>query len=447
MEPLNSPNRNPKNILDIAIKKAQWRIIPCLIIMYLMSYLDRVNVSFAKQAFQATTGLSDAAFAFGAGIFFISYALFEVPSNLLMHRVGPRIWLVRIMVTWGLVSAAMCFAYNEATFYTLRILLGIVEAGFFPTAIYFIAQWFPNQYRGHIMGIFYFGSPIALIIGGPLSGLLLELHGLGGWHGWQIMFFVEGIAASVLGVILFFLLQDSPEKVNWLDDKEKKALINELDREKEEKRRQGNTSFVRALRSRTLFHFSAIYFLIQITGLGVAFYLPTQVAALLGVNIGFTVGLITAIPWICALFAGAIWPKKAAQKNANKLFGAISLSCIALGLVASGHGTPLAAIVALSFVTMGIMTAQPIFWTWPTKTYGGTAAAGSFAVINSFGALGGFVAPNLRTWADILFQSHVAGLYALACAAVFAVILFILLPAGSRSTTQIEGKGYESNNA
>ncbi|MGL6020580.1 MAG: MFS transporter [Gibbsiella quercinecans] len=435
------------NVLVRAVNKAKWRIIPCLIIMYLMSYLDRVNVSFAKSAYQASTGLSDAAFAFGAGIFFISYALFELPSNLLMHRVGPRVWLVRIMVTWGLVSAAMSFAWNEHTFYLLRVLLGIVEAGFFPTAIYFIAQWFPSHFRAHIMGIFYFGSPIALIIGGPISGLLLDLHGLGGWEGWQIMFAVEGLAASVLGVVLWFFLHNSPQEVNWLSAEEKQVLIAVLEAEKADKARSGHTRFIDAIKSPVLLHFAAIYFLIQITGLGVAFYLPTQVAALLGVNIGLMVGLVTAIPWLCALVAGATWPGFAARNGTPRLFGAISLCCIAFGLIASAHASPLFAIAALSFVTMGIMTAQPIFWTWPTRYYGGAAAAASFAVINSCGAVGGFVAPNLRTWAEIYFQTPAAGLYALAIAALIAVLLFVLLPSSDKKTFEIRGKNYEHNNA
>ncbi|TKI07887.1 MFS transporter [Martelella alba] len=435
------------SVLQRAINKAKWRIIPCLILMYLMSYLDRVNVSFAKSAYQASTGLSDAAFAFGAGIFFISYALFELPSNLLMHRVGPRLWLVRIMVTWGLVSTAMSFAWNEHTFYLLRILLGVVEAGFFPTAIYFIAQWFPSSARAHIMGIFYFGSPIALIIGGPISGLLLDLHGLGGWEGWQIMFAAEGLAASVLGVVLWFFLHNSPQEVKWLSADEKRALTSALNAENEDKARHGHTRFIDAARSPILLHFAAIYFLIQITGLGVAFYLPTQVAALLGVNIGLEVGLVTAIPWLCALVAGATWPGLAARKGTPRLFGTISLCCIALGLIASGHASPLFAIAALSFVTMGIMTAQPIFWTWPTRYYGGAAAAASFAVINSCGAVGGFVAPNLRTWAEIYFHTPVAGLYALAIAALIAVALFILLPTAEKKIYEIKGKHYERNNA
>lgn len=332
------------------------------------------------------------------------------------------------MVTWGLISAAMSFAWNEQIFYALRVLLGIAEAGFFPTAIYFISQWFPGRYRAHIMGIFYFGSPIALIIGGPISGLLLDMHGFGGWEGWQIMFAVEGLVASVIGIVLYFFLHNSPQEVKWLDANEKEALAAALEAEKENKARSGYTRFIDAIRSPILLHFAGIYFLIQITRLGVAFYLPTQVAALLGINIGLMVGLVTAIPWICALFAGAIWPKMATDKSATKLFGIISLCGIAFGLIASAHASPLFAIVALSFVSMGIMTAQPIFWTWPTSYYGGAAAAASFAIINSFGAVGGFVAPNLRTWAQIYFETPAAGLYALSAAAFIAIILFMLLP-------------------
>lgn len=436
-----------QSLLDRAVRKAQWRIIPCLIIMYLMSYLDRANVSFAKEAYQASTGISDAAFAFGAGIFFISYALFELPSNLLMHKVGPRMWLVRIMVTWGLVSAAMSFAWNEQIFYLLWVLLGIVEAGFFPTGIYFISLWFPNKYRGHIMGIFYFGSPIALIVGGPLSGLLLDMHGFGGWEGWQIMFAVEGLAASVLGVVLYFLLHNSPDEENWLSAEEKTALNTALKAENEDKARAGHTRFRDAIRSPILLHFAVIYFLIQITGLGVAFYPPSQVGALLGVNIGLMVGLVTAIPWICALFAGAIWPRMASQKGKTRLYGTVPLCCIAAGLIVSAHASPLFAIAALSFVTMGIMTAQPIFWTWPTSYYGGVAAAASFAIINSCGAVGGFVEPNLRTWAEIYFRTPVAGLYALAAAALIAIVLFLLLPMTSEKQILLKGKSYESNNA
>lgn len=415
-------------LAEQAIKRAKLRLLPFLILMFLLAYLDRVNIGFAKQSYQISTGLSDTAFAFGAGIFFITYALFEIPSNLMMHRYGPRIWLSRIMITWGFISAAMCFTHSAIGFYLIRMLLGIAEAGFFPGVIYFITQWFPAKSRGHIMSIFYFGSPLALIIGGPLSGYLLDLHGLLGLNGWQVMFLVEGMAATLMGIWALFYLRDQPSEVGWLPDDEKRALMRILAAEERAKARHGSLSFMQALKNPTLILFAGIYFLIQITGLGVAFYLPSQVGALLGMHIGLTVGLVSAIPWLCALFAGAFWPKLAVKTDACKLFGLISLAAIALGLIVSAGNSPLISIIALCFVTMGIMTAQPIFWTWPTGMFGGAAAAGSFALINSCGALGGFVAPNIRNGAEKLFASPAAGLYALAGAAILAIVLFIFLP-------------------
>ena len=188
------------NVPAALIAKVSWRLLPFLLLMYILAFLDRANVGFAKLAFQADTGISDAAFAFGAGVFFVGYALLEVPSNLIMHKVGARIWMCRIMVTWGLLSAAMMFAHNEMTFYVLRFLLGVAEAGFFPGVIYYLTQWFPSASRGKAMGFFYFGAPLAFIFGAPLSGLLLEFDGFAGLHGWQWMFMIEGLMASVVGV-------------------------------------------------------------------------------------------------------------------------------------------------------------------------------------------------------------------------------------------------------
>ncbi|TCL03159.1 MFS transporter [Sodalis ligni] len=436
-------NQDDDRLLERAINRAKWRLLPFLILMFLLAYLDRVNIGFAKQAYQISTGLSDTAFAFGAGIFFITYALFEIPSNLMMHRLGPRVWLSRIMITWGIISAAMCFAHSTTSFYIIRMLLGVAEAGFFPGVIYFITQWFPAKSRGHIMSIFYFGSPLALIVGGPISGYLLDLHGLWGLEGWQLMFLIEGFAASVMGIWAFFYLRNTPSEAKWLPEDEKSVLMRLLAKEEREKARYGAEDFIQALKNPTLILFAAIYFLIQITGLGVAFYLPTQVGALLGMHVGLTVGLVSAIPWICALVAGAFWPKLAVKVDACKLFGIISLTAIALGLILSAGGSPLVAIIALCFVTMGIMTAQPIFWTWPTGMFGGAAAAGSFALINSCGALGGFVAPNIRNGAEKLFDSTSAGLYALAGAAIVAIILFIFLP--TRKQLAAHAKGNKEN--
>ena len=213
------------------VSKVIRRLLPFLLLMYVLAFLDRANVGFAKKAFQLDTGISDAAFAFGAGIFFIGYALLEVPSNLIMHRVGARMWMCRIMVTWGLISATMAFASNEQLFYTLRFLLGAAEAGFFPGVILYLTYWFPAKDRGRAMGLFYFGAPLAFIFGSPLSGLLLEMDGMAGYKGWQWMFLVEGILASIVGVWAYFYLNNRPADAAWLSREEKVTLQAVIDSE------------------------------------------------------------------------------------------------------------------------------------------------------------------------------------------------------------------------
>jgi len=278
------------------------------------------------------------------------------------------------------------------------------------------------------MAIFYFGSPLALMFGGPISGLLLDLNGLFGLQGWQWLFLSQGLTSCAVGIGAYFYLCDRPGNASWMPAEERQALQQLLDAEERQKRVAGEVTFLSALRDWRLIHFAAIYFLIQITGLGVAFYLPTQVAALLGVKVGLLVGCVSAIPWACAIVAGWFYPGIAARTGLRRTFGAISLLGIGFGLVVSGHASPLISIIALCFVTMGIMTAQPIFWTFPTSYLGGTAAAGGFALINSVGAIGGFVAPNLRSGAETFFHSPVAGIYAIAAAAFLAILLFVLVP-------------------
>src|ERR1700761_3169760 len=221
--------------LDSAISKARTRLLPFLILMYVLAFIDRANVGFAKNVLQADTGLSDAAFAFGAGVFFIGYALFEVPSNLLMYRFGARVWMSRIMVTWGIVSACTAFVDSATSFYVLRTLLGIAEAGFFPGIILFLSNWFPAKTRSQTMGAFYFGFPLALLLGSPVSGLLLDTSNPFGLHPWQWLFVVEGVAASVVGVIAYFYLTDRPADARWLSDAQRDALSSALRNEDERK--------------------------------------------------------------------------------------------------------------------------------------------------------------------------------------------------------------------
>jgi MFS family permease len=207
-----------------AIRTATWRLVPFLLLLYVLAFLDRANVGFAKQALLVETGLSEAAYAFGAGLFFIGYAVLEVPSNLMLHRIGARVWLCRIMVTWGLISAAMMFAWTPTAFCLLRFLLGVAEAGFFPGVVLYLTYWFPSRARGRVMGLFYFGAPLAFIFGGPLSGLLMDLNGALGLRGWQWMFLIEGLAASVVGVWTYWYLPNRPAEAAWLNDPERQAL-------------------------------------------------------------------------------------------------------------------------------------------------------------------------------------------------------------------------------
>ncbi|MGV6475280.1 MFS transporter [Azotobacter vinelandii] len=413
-----------KTLPAALLAKVSWRLLPFLLLMYIMAFLDRANMGFAKQAFQADTGLSDGAFAFGAGVFFVGYALLEVPSNLMLHRVGARLWMCRIMVTWGLVSAAMMFARDETGFYVLRFLLGIAEAGFFPGVILYLTYWFPSAARGKAMGFFYFGAPLAFIFGSPFSGLLLELDGLGGLHGWQWLFAVEGLMASLVGVWAYWYLDNRPAEAKWLSAEERRRLQDILDAEDRGKVSHG--PLLAVLCQPVLLYLCAIFLLIQASVYGVVFYLPSQVAGLLGREVGFGVGLVTAIPWLCALFAAWWIPAHSDRTGERCRTGALALLMAAAGIACSvSVASPPLALLALCFAAAGFIAVQPVFWTLPSAHLAGSAAAGGIALINSFGALGGFAAPLLKSWAERAFDSPAAGLYLLSATTVLAALMLL----------------------
>ena len=407
------------------LAKISWRLLPFLLLMYIMAFLDRANVGFAKQAFQADTGIGDAAFAFGAGVFFAGYALLEVPSNLILHRVGARLWMCRIMVTWGLVSAAMVFAHNETSFYVLRFLLGVAEAGFFPGVILYLTYWFPSAARGKAMGFFYFGAPLAFIFGSPLSGLLLELDGFVGVHGWQWLFAVEGLMASAVGVWAYWYLDNRPADAKWLTLEERRQVQELLDAEDQHKQSHGR-SLLSVLCQPSVLYLCLIYLLIQASVYGVVFYLPSQVAGLLGSKVGLLVGLVTAIPWVCALCAAYLIPGYSDRTGQRRRTAALTLLMAAAGIACSvSVSSPLLGIIALCFAASGFIAVQPVFWTFPSSYLAGSAAAAGIALINSFGALGGFIAPVLKNWAEGAFHSPAAGLYLLAATTVIAALLVL----------------------
>ncbi|WP_019938761.1 MFS transporter [Bordetella sp. FB-8] len=425
-----------KTLSPSLIAKVSWRLLPFLLLMYILAFLDRVNVGFAKQAFQADTGVSDAAFALGAGIFFVGYALLEVPSNLILHKVGARLWMCRIMVTWGLVSAALVFAHGETSFYLLRFLLGVTEAGFFPGIIYYLTCWFPSAARGRAMGFFYFGAPLAFIFGSPLSGLLLELHGVGGWNGWQWMFAIEGLMASVVGVWAYFYLDNRPAEATWLTQEERTQLQDVLDQENRGKTSHSHNLFAAICQPAVLF-MSLIYALIQASVYGVVFYLPTQVAGLMDTKVGLAVGLVSAIPWVCAVLAAWLIPAFADRTGNRRGTACLTLLMSAAGIAVSvSVSSPLAGVLALCFAAAGFIAVQPIFWTFPSRFVAGSVAAGGIALINSIGGVGGFLAPMVKNWADSAFHSSAAGLYVLATTTVLAALLMLGLHDNASSATR-----------
>lgn len=416
-----------QNVLsERAIKRVSRRLLPFLMLMYILAFLDRANLGFAKNAFQADTNLSDAVFAFGAGIFFIGYSIFEIPSNLILHRVGARRWMCRIMVSWGIVSSLMMFAHNATTFYLFRFLLGVMEAGFFPGVIYYLTYWYPSKMRARSIGLFYFGIPMALIIGGPLSGWLLEFDGHGGLKGWQWMFLVEGILAVLVGIWAFWHLDNKPATAKWIPEDEKQSLIALLDKEESVKQNHGPRSVLKALSDKRILYLCFLYFLIQLSFYGVVYYLPTQVASIAGEKVGLKVGLLTTIPWLCALIAAYAVSRYSDNTGERKMMASGALLFCFLGIATFAlSAQPVLSMIGLCFAAAGIISVQPVFWTLPTSYLSGTAAAGGIAFINSLGTLGGFVAPNIKTWVEMKFDSTTAGMFVLGASAIAGAVLVL----------------------
>ena len=417
---------NSQECLDRAIARTRRRLVPFLVMMYVVSFLDRSNIGFAKQALETSVGISPRSYALAAGLFFISYALFGFPSNLILHRVGARLWMSIITVAWGTISMATMFVQGNSSLYTLRLLLGITEAGFFPGVILYLTYWFPGRIRGQTMGLFYVGLPLALIFGGPLSGLLLEMHSVAGLQGWQWMFLIEGFIAVLVGVATYWYLNDKPADAEWMPSTERTALIDALSAEEKERRSLGPTSILKMISDFRVLSYLVIYSLIQTSIYGVIFYLPTEVSALIHKPAGFIVGLVSAIPWVFALGALVWLPKIADRFQNHRILASATLfigGCASFVFPTAG---PVLGIAALSVAISALAAIQPLFWTFPTRYLADRAAAGGIAVI-ALGNLGGFVAPNLKVWADQHFQSASAGLYLLAALTVLNAGLILLV--------------------
>lgn len=407
-----------------ATRKARWRLLPFLMLMFVIAFIDRSNIGFAEESLEVHAGLGAAAYAFGAGLFFIGYAVFEVPSNLIMHRVGARWWMARIMVSWGVVAGLFMFTTGPVMFYVLRFLLGVAEAGFFPGVILYLTYWFPRRTRGQATALFYLGLPIANVVGGPLSGGLLELDGALGLHGFQWMFLLEGLLAVIVGVVAIFVLTDRPARARWLTAGERDALEGVLAAEAQTKEQVAKLSWWRALLNPRVLYFALIYLTIQVAVYGLTFFLPAQVASITGREVGFLVGLLVAIPWLCALVVNLFVGRWADRRAAYRSTATLMLVLSGVGLAASAFlSQPVLAMAALCLAAIGFVSAQPIFWNIPTGYLSGAAMAAGVGLINGLGNLGGFIAPNLRSWMVTAFDSEAAGLVMLAIAPFVGALL------------------------
>jgi len=399
--------------LDIApvLAKARRRLIPFLFLLYIVAYLDRINVGFAALQMNRALGFSATTYGFGAGIFFLSYVLFEIPSNVILASVGARRWIARIMISWGLVSSAMMFVRGAAGFYTLRFLLGLAEAGFFPGIIFYLTRWFPARERARTIAAFMTATQMAGVIGGPVSGALLSLHGAGGLDGWQWLFLLEGIPAVVLGVIVLGVLTERPEEAAWLTDLERAALAARL---KDESRTQRAETTRAALGNGRTWLLAVVYFTIPVTIYGIGFWLPQMLKAASGAS-DFVVGLLSAIPYVAGAIAMVIVGRRSDRTGERRWHVAVPAIVGAAALALSTASTSIVwSVLTLSVAMLGVASMFGPFWALTTSTMGGVGAAASIALVNSVGNTGGFVGPYLLGALNDTTHGFAAGLFAIA---------------------------------
>ena len=377
-----------------AIRKATRRLIPFLCLAYTVNFLDRVNVGFAALHMNADLGLSPSVFGFGAGIFFLGYIAFEIPSNLALQRFGARIWIARIMISWGLIACAMALVQSETGFYVMRFLLGIAEAGFFPGIILYLTFWFPAAERARIIALFMASVPLATVFGGPLSGALLEMHGAWGLKGWQWLFIVEGLPAVLLGIAALFVLDNTPRHAKWLTKDEREALETTLAAEAETTKVVGYADLRASLTRPRVLALGVLYFLMVVGLYGIGFWMP-QVIEGFGLD-PLQVGFLTAIPYLFAAIAMVIWGRHSDRTRERRWHIALPLLLAACAFAWSAYSGPLIpTMVALTLATLGFYAAFGPFWSLPTALLTGTGAAAGIALVNSMGNAGGFAGPYI----------------------------------------------------
>ncbi len=415
-----------------ATKKFFKRVLPIMLVMLVCNQLNRSNIGYAQEHLQADVGIGAAAYGFGAGLFFIAYAIFELPSNVMMEKYGAKVWLARIMVSWGIVSFLMVFVQNETMFYALRFLLGAAEAGFFPAVIFYFARWVPAGHRGKATAIFIAGSSVAAALSGPIAGMLLSLHDVLGLRGWQWLFGFEGLLSVVVGIAVFFVLDAKIQDAKWLTAGEKVALTAAIaDEDAQHATASGGNPSGRINRWKMLLNpqillLCGIYFSVQLSIYANTFWLPSIVKQIPGTT-DLSVGFLSAIPWVCAVIAmyfAAKWQDKAKSKRPLLV---AALLVAAVGTLAAAVATPVLALVFLAVAAMGFKSASPLFWTIPQSGLHPVILAPAIAIINSLGNLGGFVAPFGFGIIKEQTGSVIPGLFALAAASTIAAALVYFL--------------------
>ncbi len=375
------------------MRKVAWRIMPLIMICYLFAFFDRINISFAKFALQSDLGLSDTAYGFGAGLFVVGYVLFEVPSNLMLYKVGARRWIARIMVSWGIATALMMFVQTEWQFYALRFVIGAMEAGFAPGVLFYLTLWFPVAYRGRITSTLFLASAFAgSRFGAPVAGLVLaHLDGALGMAGWHWLFLVGGLPCIVLGFLVFIVLKDRIQDAGWLTPAEQTLLSSRI---ADQNRHIGNHSLLGALKTPGFLTLGLVYFLIQIASYGLNFWAPHLIRAA-GTDNPTIIGLLTAVPYLCGAIAMLLVGKLSDATGERRKFVAGLIALSAVGFFAAGafdKSTTLL-VVALGVMGTGVVASIPAFWALPPKLLTGAGAAGGIALINTLGQLGGIVSP------------------------------------------------------
>ena len=413
---------------NAAYSRVRWKLIPFLFVLYVVAYLDRINVGFASLQMNRELGLSAAAFGFGAGIFFIGYFIFEIPSNLMLRRVGARIWISRIVISWGVVAMAMMLARGPKSFYLLRFLLGVAEAGFFPGIIFYLTYWFPARERAHAVSMFMTATQIAGVIAGPLSGVLLSMRGV--WHlsGWQWLFLAEGLPAVILGVAAALYLPDGPEDARWLSPAQRKSLAIALALDRENRRRHDNHTLLNALTNGRVWLLAMLYFTIVFGHYGIALWLPQILKGFGGLS-DLRVGLLSSIPFIVAAVTMVIVAKHSDLKGERRWHLALAafVGGIALAASAAAHH-PALAIVTIAIAAAGLSSTAGPFWSIPPAFLDGAAAAGGIAFINSTGNLAGFVGPSIVGLIKDVTHSFAGGLLAMSFAVLLAGFIALALP-------------------